>query len=207
VFHVKHRESAPVPVSRETEARLRDFVTLLLWWNQTINLVSARDANAVWDRHVLDSLQLAPLIPAGTRSAADLGSGAGFPGLILAIATGIEFALVESDQRKAAFLREAARSLGAPAVVYSIRAEKLRIAPVALVTARALAPLPALLALAYPLLVPGGVCLFPKGRTTAEELTAAKREWHMHVEAQPSHTDSAATLLRISEISRAGNAH
>jgi 16S rRNA (guanine527-N7)-methyltransferase len=79
--------------------------------------------------------------------------------------------------------------------------------PVQLVTARALAPLPMLLALAHPLLAPGGVCLFPKGRTVAEELTAAKREWHMHVEARPSHTDPAATLLRLSEISRAGNAH
>jgi 16S rRNA (guanine527-N7)-methyltransferase len=207
VFHVKQAEPAPFPVSRETEARLRDFVALLLRWNQTINLVSARDAETVWDRHVLDSLQLAPLIPRGTHSAADLGSGAGFPGLILAIATGIEFALIESDQRKAAFLREAAHRLAAPAIVHPVRAEKLRLTPVQLITARALAPLPELLALAYPLLAPGGVCLFPKGRTVAEELTAAKREWHMQVEAQPSHTDPAATLLRISEISRAGNAH
>jgi 16S rRNA (guanine527-N7)-methyltransferase len=112
--------------------------------------------------------------------------------------------LVESDQRKAAFLREAARETDARVTVHAVRAEALRIERAAVVTARALAPLDTLLALAAPLLAADGMCLFPKGRGAADELTASATKWHMRAEHFPSQTDSGATLLRISEIRRAG---
>jgi 16S rRNA (guanine527-N7)-methyltransferase len=121
---------------------------------------------------------------------------------VLAIATGIQFDLVEADQRKAAFLREAVRATGAPATVHAARVETISIRPAPLVTARAVAPLPILLSWATRLLAPGGVCLFPKGRTAATELTAAAGQWHMHVERFASPTDPQATILRLSEISR-----
>ncbi len=138
--------------------------------------------------------------------AIDLGSGAGFPGLVLAIATGVPFDLVEADQRKAAFLREAARQTGAPVRVHAVRIEAAAIAPAPLVTARALAPLPKLLALAAPLLAPGGTCLFLKGANVQAELTEAAAQWHMRVETIPSRTEPGACILRITDLSRVASA-
>ena len=149
---------------------------------------------------MLDSAQLASLLPTEASRLIDLGSGAGFPGLVLAIMTGHSVQLVEADARKAAFLSEAARLTGTNATVHVARAESLRLQPADVVTARALAPLPRLLALAAPLLAPDGVCLFPKGRTVADELTAARRQWHMQVERFPSRTMPSATILRLCEI-------
>ncbi len=190
-------------VSRETRERLTAYVDLLLRWQRTINLISPRDIDQVWTRHIADSLQLAPLIPPGTARAIDLGSGAGLPGLVLAIATGLRFDLVESDQRKAAFLREAARITGAAATVHATRIEAAMIAPAPLVTARALAPLTVLLGWAVNFLAPDGICLFPKGRGAEDELTDAAAQWQMQVQRTPSRTDPSATILRISEISPA----
>ena len=167
----------PRMLTPETEQRLRDYAALLQTWTRRINLVSAADQPNIWSRHVLDSLRLVPLIPAGTDRAIDLGSGAGLPGLVLAIATGISFELIESDQRKAAFLREAARLTGAPVAVHTTRIEETAIAPAAVVTARALAPLDKLLPMAVPHLAPGGVMIFPKGTRAAEEVAAARRGW------------------------------
>ena len=191
-------------ISRETINRLEAFVALLLRWNRTVNLVSRRDEGAVWHRHIIDSLQLAPLIRPGHPRAIDLGSGAGFPGLVVALATGIHFDLVEADQRKAAFLREALRVTGAPATIHALRAEAADLPPASLITARALAPLPALLPLAMRFLTPSGECLFSKGADADAELTAASRSWHMLVERLPSRTSRSALILRISEIRRAG---
>lgn len=191
-------------VSRETINRLEALVALLLRWNRAVNLISRRDERSVWYRHVLDSLQLAPLIRPGHPRAIDLGSGAGFPGLILALATGIAFDLVEADQRKAAFLREAARVTGAPATIHAVRAEAADLPPASLITARALAPLPILLPLAVRLLAPSGECLFLKGANADAELTVASRSWQMLVERLPSRTSPSALILRISEIRRAG---
>ncbi|KXV79083.1 16S rRNA methyltransferase, partial [Acetobacter malorum] len=123
-------------VSRETQERLEAFVALLEKWNPRINLVSSRDIASVWERHVLDSLQLAPLV-AGQERFIDMGSGGGFPGVIVAIATGVPGTLIESDQRKAAFLREAARVTQAPIKVLAERIEQVDLAPVPVVTARA----------------------------------------------------------------------
>ncbi len=119
------------------------IVALLVKWNPTIRLVSPPDLAAIWPRHIADSLQLLPLIPAGLDGAIDLGSGGGLPGLVLAIATGIHFDLVESDSRKAAFLSEAAIATRAPVTVHASRIEEVRLPRGGLVTARALAPLAA----------------------------------------------------------------
>ena len=135
-------------IPAEAETRLRTFATLLLRWTQKINLISRNDQAHVWERHVLDSLRLRPFLPAGTERAIDIGSGAGLPGLVLAIATGIRFELVESDRRKAAFLTEAASVTQAPVTVHCARIESVALAPATVVTARALAPLPELLGLA-----------------------------------------------------------
>jgi 16S rRNA (guanine527-N7)-methyltransferase len=189
-------------VSRETYSALNAFAALLLRWNRTVNLISRRDEPDLWPRHISDSLQLVPLIPPGTQRGIDLGSGAGFPGLVLSIATRIPFDLIEADLRKAAFLRESARTTGAPATVHPVRAEAATVPPAPLVTARALAPLPDLLSLAAPFLASGGTCLFLKGANASSELTAAAAEWHMRVERVPSQTAPDACILRISDIAR-----
>lgn len=199
------KPSPPVPVpavSRETAERLDQFVALVLAWNRTINLIGKQDAAQIRARHLDDSLALLPHLPEGFARAIDLGSGGGFPGLVLAIATGRPFDLVESDQRKAAFLREAARVTNAPATVHAARIEAVRLAPAPLVTARALAPLATLLDWATPLLAPGGVCVFPKGRTAEQELTQAREQWHMRVEQWSNPLAPDARILRLSEISR-----
>jgi 16S rRNA (guanine527-N7)-methyltransferase len=189
-------------VSRETTERLDAYVDLLLRWNRTINLISRRDENSIWQRHIADSLALISVLPPDFSHAIDLGSGGGFPGLVLAIATDRRFHLVESDQRKAAFLREAARVTAAPATVHAVRIEAADIPPAPVITARALAPLAALLDWAAPRLAPGGICVFPKGRSVQDELTPAAARWHMCLEQFANPADPAGTILRISEISR-----
>lgn len=179
---------------------LEAFAALVLRWNRTVNLIARRDEPDLWTRHIADSLQLVPLLRQRPERAIDLGSGGGFPGLVLAIATAIPFDLIESDQRKSAFLREAARLTGASATVHAMRIEASALSPAPLVIARALAPLPVLLGLAAPKLAEGGVCLFLKGKNATAELTAADPQWHMRVERFPSRTDPSASILRISEI-------
>lgn len=196
------KQEAAEGLAPETERRLRLFVALLLRWNRRINLIARADEPHVWERHILDSTQLLPLLPAPTGLLVDLGSGAGFPGLVLAIATGWQVHLVESDARKASFLRQVARETATAVTIHAARAETLVLPPAQVVTARALAPLAQLLALAVRFLAPDGVCLFPKGKSAAEELTEACREWHMRVEQFPSRTSPTATLLRLREICR-----
>ena len=194
-------------VSREAPGLQFDpFIALLLRWNCRINLISRADERFVRERHIDDAAQLAALIPPGTERGIDLGSGAGFPGLILAAMTGIPFDLIEADQRKAAFLMEAARLLAAPVQVHAVRAEAARVLPASVITARALARLPRLLALAVPLLAMGGMCLFPKGAGVESELTLAAAQWHMRVDRIPSRTDPRAVILRITELQRAPTA-
>jgi 16S rRNA (guanine527-N7)-methyltransferase len=196
------RPPEPV-VSRETEDKLQQLVGLLLRWSRSINLTAQADGGEIWRRHILDSLQLSPFLTRRSAPGIDLGSGAGFPGLVLAIATGWRFHLIEADQRKATFLREAARITSAPVTVHAQRIESLVLPRASVVTARALAPLPRLLELAAPFLDQNGVCLFLKGKTANDELTRARAEWHMQVSAIQSRTDSAACILQISEITRA----
>jgi 16S rRNA (guanine527-N7)-methyltransferase len=201
LFHVE-RSLASNEVPRETSEALDQFASLLLRWNRTVNLIAPGDESSLWQRHIADSLQLAPLMHPRPDRAIDLGSGAGFPGLILALTTGIQFELIEADQRKAAFLREAARITGAPVGVHASRIEATHLGPAPLITARALAPLPKLLALAAPLLAPGGTCLFLKGSSAQAELTATAAQWHMQVQCFPSQTAPNACILRISDLHR-----
>jgi 16S rRNA (guanine(527)-N(7))-methyltransferase RsmG len=198
---VKQPEASDFGVSRETEAKLRGYLALLIRWNSRINLVAGNDPDTLWRRHVLDSLQLLPLLPEIEGPLVDIGSGAGFPGLMLATVTGRPTHLVESDRRKAAFLTEASRVLGlAGIIIHPSRIEATILPQAAILTARALAPLADLLPHARRLLQPGGVALFPKGRTADQELTAAAAGWTMQVERFPSRTDPSATILRLSEI-------
>lgn len=188
-------------VSRETKERLEAFVALLEKWNPRINLVSSRDMAFVWDRHVRDSLQIAPLVQ-GASSFIDLGSGGGFPGVITAIATNVPGTLIESDQRKAAFLREAARVTVAPVKVLAERIEQATPEPAPIVTARALAALPKLLEWTAPLVAKGGKAVFLKGQQAEDELTEARRNWHMDVCIHPSVTSHDGVILEVSNLER-----
>ncbi len=191
-------------VSRETTERLEHFVDLLLQWNKTINLISRKDEADIWPRHINDALQLIRFCPDIPEPMVDLGSGAGFPGLVLAIATQSHVDLIESDHRKSAFLREAIRITGAHATVHTARIDTVVLPKVRIVTARALAPLGVLIGLARPFLTDDGFLLAPKGATAASELTSARTKWHMSVQAAPSITSADATILKISEVRRVG---
>lgn len=188
-------------VSRETQERLEAFVGLLQKWNPRINLVSGRDLACVWERHVKDSLQIAPLV-AGAARFIDIGSGGGFPGIVVAIATNVPATLIEADQRKAAFLREAARVTQAPVTVLAERIEQASVEPAPVVTARALAALPKLLEWTAPLLAKGGKAVFLKGQQAQDELTEARRYWHMNVSIHPSVTSHDGVILEVSNLER-----
>jgi 16S rRNA (guanine527-N7)-methyltransferase len=191
---------ALLAVSRETVDRLQTYLDLLARWQQRINLVGPSTLEDPWRRHIVDCGQLWRLWPENARSLVDLGSGAGLPGLVLAIMGAPEVHLVESDQRKAAFLREAARECGVAATIHAGRAETVPPLAADLVTARALAPLSELLRLAERHVHPGTTCLFLKGRTAASELTRAREAWTMRVASVGSLSDPEGQILLISEI-------
>ena len=189
-------------VSRETLERLEAYSALLKRWSGRINLVSRNTLGDLWRRHFLDSAQLVPLLPEKARSLVDLGSGAGFPGLVLAIlgVPGVE--LIESDARKAVFLREAARIANAPVKIVDSRIEAAKPHPVDVVTARACAPLDRLLPLAQRFTWPKTVCLFLKGEHAEDELTAARRGWRMIAARHPSRADPRGVILKLEQIIR-----
>jgi 16S rRNA (guanine527-N7)-methyltransferase len=198
-------------VSRETLSRLECHVAEVERWQKTINLVAPSTLQEIWRRHVADSAQLLRLVPPDARTFADLGSGGGFPGLVLAIliagrrGPADRFMLVESDQRKAAFLREAARQCGIAVEIVSTRIESrethARVGRVDVVTARALAPLSRLLRLAVPLFGPTTTGLFPKGRGVAEEVETARRDFAFEVVLEPSMTDAEGAIAVIRGLS------
>ena len=190
-------------VSRETRERLNIYADLLRKWQRSINLVGPRTLDDLWNRHFTDSAQLLPLIPPTSRVLVDFGSGAGFPGLVLAILGVAEVHLIESDQRKATFLREVARATGTPVTVHAKRIEQVAPFPADVVSARALAPLGDLLGFAAPFLHPDSLCLFPKGQMAEDELTEASKTWNINVDRIQSVTDPSATILRVSQVSRA----
>jgi 16S rRNA (guanine527-N7)-methyltransferase len=190
-------------VSRETLARLQLYVDLLAAWNRRINLVGPRTIGDVWRRHILDSAQLRPLIPPSARILVDLGSGAGLPGLILAILGIPEVHLVEVDQRKCVFLREAARVTSTPVTLHAQRLEKVTGIRADVVTARAFAPLPNLLDQAEGLVGTHSILLFLKGKTAGEELTEAAKGWKMRATLHPSVSDPSGTVLRLEQVIRA----
>ena len=192
-------------VSRETFPKIEAFADLVQRWNRKINLVADASTDQLWQRHIADSAQLLDHLPDAAKTWIDLGSGGGFPALVCAIALGDQsphLTLLESDQRKAVFLREAIRVTGANAGVKAHRIEAIPPEPYDLVTARALAPLPKLLAYAEKFCQDGTVLLLPKGKSASSELTQARVDWHMDVDTLPSRTDSEATIFRIRGLER-----
>jgi 16S rRNA (guanine527-N7)-methyltransferase len=190
-------------VSRETLERLTIHLELLRRWQPAINLVGQASLADPWRRHILDSAQLAPLVPHAVTGGIDVGSGAGFPGMVLALLGVPGLQLIESDKRKAQFLREVARVTGAPATIHAERIEQMRGWPAAVITARALAPLPRLLELADRFLGSDSVCLFLKGKSVGRELTEARVSWHMDAETFPSRSEPTGTVLKLRGIRRA----
>ena len=215
MFHVKHslasdRQAALAltPVSRETEARLDRFVHLLLEWQAKTNLVAASTLPHLWSRHVSDSLQLLDLAPTA-KTWVDLGSGAGFPGVVLACALagkpGASVHLIERNAKKAAFLREALRVTGAPGMVHLAEigetVDRIR-GPIDCVTARAVAPLNDLLGLAEPLMRKGARSLFLKGQDVEAELTEATKYWKINPHLHSSRTGGQGWIVELDEIGR-----
>lgn len=196
---------AGVDVSRETEDDLRSFAALAQKWNKAINLVSARDEGSIWDRHVIDSAQLMAHAPKRARSWLDIGSGGGFPGLVCALLAreinpALAFTLVDSDQRKVAFLREATRLFDLPNKIHVTRVEELPDQSFDIISARALAPLQRLFDWSHRFCCSETVLLFPKGRQHDSEISDASARWTANIDVIPSVTDPSAALLRISDL-------
>ena len=205
--HVKHGEPMDgesfrriTHVSRETIERLESYVALLESWQRRINLIGESTRHDIWRRHLLDCAQLYPLLPEGVERLLDIGSGAGLPGLVLSIMGVPETHLVESNQRKSAFLREASRITGARAVVHNQRIESLEAFPVDVVTARAVAKVDELLDYAAPFIQEGTVCLFLKSRGAKEEVSEARQSRTMPATYTPSITDPRGVIVRLENM-------
>lgn len=195
-------------VSRETIERLQIYADLLKRWNPRINLVSKASMADLWQRHIHDSTQIHKLAQHPVYHWADLGSGGGFPGLVIAImaiedGTPYHTTLIESDVRKSAFLRTVIRETGAPARVITGRIEDVEPLNANIISARALADLSALLSYTYRHIAKGGVALFPKGRTWEKELEHAKTQWNFDCQIANSRTEDGPVILSITGVERA----
>jgi 16S rRNA (guanine527-N7)-methyltransferase len=203
----KDREAALriTPVSRETSERLDRFVELFLKWQRVVQLAAPSTLSNLWTRHIADSLQLLPDLD-DAKEVVDVGSGGGFPGLVLSIAAPAKkFHLIESDTRKASFLREAARISNSTSEVYAERVESVakRISTgIHMVTARAFAPLPKLLELTEPFLVGGAKAVFLKSQDIDDELTTAAKSWNVNYQLRNSLTDPRGRILQINKAER-----
>lgn len=191
-------------VSRETFQTYETWRNLLTHWNKKINLVSASTIDQFWTRHALDSHQLFALAPVGVKTWIDLGSGAGFPGLAMAIAlrdkADASVMMVESNGKKCNFLRAVTRELGLPAQAQQVRAEDLPPAPYDVISARAFAPLPKLLAYSARFWGEDTIGIFPKGAGWKNEVDAAELEWSFSVETRESKTDADAKILIVKNL-------
>jgi 16S rRNA (guanine527-N7)-methyltransferase len=201
--------TGPLPgIPADAEPMLQAFAGLVLKWNRQINLISRASEAEIWQRHILDSAQLFPLAPDHAKLWLDIGSGGGFPGLVIAILAhhrrpAMEVVLVESDKRKAAFLRQAARTLGLSCRIRAERVESLPPMKADVLSARALAPLAELLGYAARLVAPGGVMIFPKGERAEEEIREACQDWRFGVERIQSATSHAASVLKLTDVHHA----
>jgi 16S rRNA (guanine527-N7)-methyltransferase len=193
--------SVAASVSRETMERLCAYEALLLKWQKSINLVSSATLTHLWQRHMWDSAQLAALAPPDARRWVDLGSGAGFPGIVVALLLrdrpGFQMDLIESDHRKCAFLSESVRVTGAPVRVHPQRIESVMLEPADVISARALAPLTQILAWALPFWGKATIGLFPKGRSATDELTESRKDWIFEAEAIASQSDPSGSVLKL----------
>ena len=184
--------------------KLELYVQSLIKWQKAINLIGPQTIETVWHRHMWDSAQLSPLLPPNTNTLVDLGSGAGFPGLVLAIMGVPQVHLIESDHRKAAFLSHVSRETQVDVTVHAQRIESVTPFVADVITARALAPLPKLLTLARPFIGPNSECLLLKGQYVVAELTETTKCTNMTVERIPSKTEPSATILRLKGITYGG---
>lgn len=194
-------------VSRETQERLEAYVALLLKWQNAINLIGPGTIKDVWSRHIHDCGQLMPYIPLSTNTVVDLGSGAGLPGMVLAIMGQANITLIESDSRKCAFLREAARETNSDVNIIDSRIEEVKNMGADVVTARALAPLERLLDLSKSVTKPNTIYLFLKGKGLKNELTYLKNNWSMDVEVHPSATSPDGAILKMESVVHVRAAH
>ena len=193
-------------VSRETVLDLEVFESLVRKWTKAINLIAKSDADLIWKRHILDSLQIwYALGDEITGKWLDLGSGGGFPALVIGIAAkqsapALRLTCIESDQRKATFLRVASQELQLNVDVINDRIENVDSFDANYVSARALAPLPKLLGWSEGFQTQGTRCMFLKGASWKEEIELARKDWHFNVKAFESHTKTGAALLEISDV-------
>nr|WP_253949051.1 16S rRNA (guanine(527)-N(7))-methyltransferase RsmG [Mangrovicoccus sp. HB161399] len=192
-------------VSRETMELLETYQELLVKWNSRINLVAPATVEDRWNRHFKDSLQLFTMAPGVPQKWCDLGSGAGFPGLVCAIAAKVagwptKFTLIESDQRKCTFLRTVSRETGVRVEIISDRIEATEEQGADVVSARALAPLPRLLPWVQRHISGNGTALLPKGRTYQQELEEVRDNYAFSLEIQPSEVDSESVILKLESI-------
>ena len=199
--------AAATGVSRETLARLKAYVGLLKDWNRTRNLVSEASLEAVWHRHVYDSAQLAPLVPEAAKTLVDLGSGAGFPGLVLAVMLRdrLKVTLYEATRKKTDFLAEVAGRLGLTVDIRNARIEEAKREAFDVVTARACAPLSQLLSYSQDFIGPQTVCLFLKGQNLGLELTEAHKSWSMKTREFPSLTHPFGAVLEVRDLVHVGS--
>ena len=200
-----HLQVAGLDVSRETSEKLASYVALIQKWNKAINLISRSSEADIWQRHIADSAQLAQHLPSGPRLWLDLGSGAGLPGIVLAIiaaevAPSLRFELVEVDQRKATFLRQVSRELGLNVTVLTERIEALTPRLADVVSARALASLSDLCNFAERHLDADGIAVFLKGAGAEAEIEVARRKWSFNLESFPSKTSADALVLKLKKI-------
>ena len=187
-------------VSRETLDRFSVYGELLIKWQSAINLVSSNTIGDLWHRHFLDSAQIFSLLPPETKNILDIGSGAGFPGLVLALMGAKNVTLVESDTRKCMFLKEVLRETNSIANIENCRIESFTKSNFDVVTARALAPLDKLLVYAQPFFRAGTVGFFPKGRQFGSELASAKKHWQLKYSLVPSVTDTSGAIIVVEEM-------
>lgn len=189
-------------VSRETIEKLEIYISLLQQWNKKINLVSQQGMDQVWKRHVYDSFQLIRYLDSSVKSIADLGSGGGFPGLILALSTDIPVILIESDMRKTIFLREVLRKTKTQATVLCQRIENVNAISADVVTARALTSLTQLLEFSKNILNKNGYCLFLKGRSVNLEIEEAQKDWKINYKTFSSQTNADGVIVKINQFER-----
>lgn len=189
-------------VSRETKEKLVHYVSLLEKWNKSVNLIAPSTVSDIWNRHIEDSLQILPLLPSEPSQILDIGSGAGLPGVVISLASDHKVTMVDSDKKKALFLKEIRRHLGASYDIICERVENIPNQKYGIVTSRACANLSELLALSHPFLEEKSYCLFHKGRNYSKEVEDAEKEWLFNLEVTPSITDNEAALLKLSNIQR-----
>ena len=201
------KKLAGIDVSRETIDRLNKLESIVLKWNPKINLIAKSTIDSIWVRHICDSAQLFQYAPPNVSSWLDIGSGGGFPGIVMAaMSVGLgqktEFTFVESDQRKAAFLRAAVRELDLKVTILAERIEEISPQNAEVITARALKSVTELLPMLGRHLAPDGVAILPKGRTFADEIFVARQNWQFSMSEQISITDVDACILIVKDITR-----